>query len=88
MKGSKIRYEIIYKSTVRDMRKFYTKDFNDSTSYIVNKRKHPRKFYLECLDNYNQLKLQGLSNMLNIESETLTFELGSIIYPKEMFSSY
>lgn len=33
-----IRYEVIYKNLVRDLRKFYSKDFNDVTDFIKKKK--------------------------------------------------
>jgi hypothetical protein len=47
-----IRYEVIYKNLVRDLRKFYSKDFNEVTSYIQKKRKNSQLFFIECLRLY------------------------------------
>jgi len=41
LKTTSIRYEVIYKNLVRDLRKFYSKDFNDITDYIKKKKSMP-----------------------------------------------
>ena len=47
-----IRYEVIYKNLVRDIRKFFSKDFNEFTNYIRLKRKNDKNFYILCLQKY------------------------------------
>lgn len=49
LNSDKIRYEVIYKNLVRDVRKFYSKDFNECTDFIKKKRKNSNEFFLECL---------------------------------------
>jgi hypothetical protein len=41
LRTTQIRYEVIYKNLVRDLRKFYSKDFNDETDYIKKKKSMP-----------------------------------------------
>lgn len=50
LNSDKIRYEVIYKNLVRDVRKFYSKDFNECTDFIKKKRKNNNEFFLECLN--------------------------------------
>jgi hypothetical protein len=40
-----MRYEIIYRAILRDMRKYFVQDFNMQTDYIDNKRKRELGFY-------------------------------------------
>ena len=47
-----IRYEVIYKNLVRDIRKFFSKDFNDMTDFIKKKRKNTSGFFIDCLRSY------------------------------------
>ena len=49
LNSDKIRYEVIYKNLVRDVRKFYSKDFNECTDFIKKKRKNNNEFFIECL---------------------------------------
>lgn len=87
LKNSHIRYEVIYKNLVRDIRKYFSKDFNELTNFIKRKRKHDSNFYYECLVQYVSHKLENHRNFFGIPIETLVFHLGSLIYPKEMLRS-
>ena len=60
LKSDKIRYEVIYKNLVRDVRKFYSKDFNDCTDFIKRKRKNNKEFFLECLTQYIENKIGSI----------------------------
>jgi hypothetical protein len=60
LKSDKIRYEVIYKNLVRDVRKFYSKDFNDTTDFIRRKRKNSKEFFLECLAQYIESKIGNM----------------------------
>lgn len=40
LKSSTIRYEVIYKNLMRDMRKYFHEDFNETTNYIKAKKSH------------------------------------------------
>lgn len=44
-----IRYEVIYKNLVRDIRKFFSKEFNDFTEFIKKKRKNNNDFYVRSI---------------------------------------
>jgi len=61
-----IRYEVIYKNLVRDIRKFFSQDFNEVTDFIKRKRKNEKDFFINCLKSYietrigNQWKLMGI----------------------------
>ena len=84
LNSDKIRYEVIYKNLVRDVRKFYSKDFNECTDFIKKKRKNNNEFFLECLNLYIQQTIGNLRNSPGVSSESLAFNLGALIYPKEM----
>jgi len=62
-----LRSDVLYKTIVRDMRKFYTHEFNDETKYIKRKRYRNPEFYFECLNQYLGAQF----------SEYLTLVLGS-----------
>ena len=51
LRTTQIRYEVIYKNLVRDLRKFYSKDFNDETDYI-KKKKSMHNSYSQFLQIY------------------------------------
>ena len=84
-----IRYEVIYKNLVRDIRKFISKEFNSSTDYMRKKRKSSPQFYLDCLIQYvkDVIGIQ-IINCLDISVDDCVFICGSLIYPKEMLKLY
>ena len=88
LKSDKIRYEVIYKNLVRDVRKFYSRDFNDRTDFIKRKRKSGGEFFLQCLDAYIGERMGDLPKQLEVRREALAFNLGALIYPKEMLQLY
>lgn len=49
LENTNVRYEVIYKNIVRDLRKYYTKEFCRSTNYNRRKKRHTDTFYEECL---------------------------------------
>lgn len=88
-----LRYEVIYKNILRDLRKFYTADFNKMTDYIRKKRKLEPEYYLDCLRLYishrniiESAPLNGIA--MGTSLEALVFHLGSLIYPKDMLRCY
>jgi hypothetical protein len=78
-----IRYEVIYKNLVRDLRKFYSRDFNDVTEYIKKKKQVPQK-YNHFLEIYIRTKFSRELEQLGIPMKDMIFNLGSLVYPKEM----
>ena len=84
MRSMHIRYEVIYKNLLRDLRKYYTQEFNDHSDYA--KRKKCDEFsYLRLLREFvmSRFPAETLSR-LAISFEELVFCLGSLIYPKQM----
>lgn len=49
---NEIRYEVIYKNLIRDIRKYYSKEFNEETNYINEKRGHDEEFFIVALKHY------------------------------------
>lgn len=93
LKNIHLRYEVIYKNLLRDLRKFYIVDFNKATDYIRKKRRLPPAFYLDCLKAYVIEKrilesppMNGI--LMGTSIENLVFNLGSLIYPKDMLRCY
>lgn len=43
---------MIYKNLLRDFRKFFVLDFNQTTEYIKKKRRQEPRFYIHCLRMY------------------------------------
>jgi len=92
LRTTSIRYEVIYKNLVRDLRKFYSKDFNDVTEYIKKKKSMPEQYnyFLQCYvkAKFSQyLPTIGESPSGKQAADELVFNLGSLIYPKEMIKS-
>ncbi|CDW84084.1 UNKNOWN [Stylonychia lemnae] len=93
LSNKNLRYEVIYKNLLRDLRKFYLEDFNECTEYFKKKRRCDNSFLMECLKMYVAQK-----NIINCEpfpgkligtsEEKLIFCLGSLLYPKEMIKCY
>ena len=88
-----LRYEVIYKNLLRDLRKFYIVDFNKATDYIRKKRRLQPDYYFNCLKAYivekgimESAPFSAAKMGTNIES--IVFCLGSLIYPKDMLRCY
>lgn len=86
LRTTSIRYEVIYKNLVRDLRKFYSKDFNDVTEYIKKKKSMPEQYdyFLQC---YVKANFSKYLDAVGVTADELVFNLGSLIYPKEMIKS-
>eukprot|EP00347_Sterkiella_histriomuscorum_P007296 403349501 len=87
-----LRYEVIYKNILRDMRKYYLKDFNQFSNYNKKKKKLQPKEYQKLIRDYivsNQiLESEPIHGAyIGTSIDKLTFYLGSLIYPKSMIKS-
>jgi hypothetical protein len=49
---STIRSDVLYKTIMRDMRKFFSKDFNRHTMFIKRKRYKCEQYFFMCLKDY------------------------------------
>jgi hypothetical protein len=47
-----LRYDVIYKNLLRDFRRFFFYDFNDSTDYFRMKRRQIKNVLSVCLNQY------------------------------------
>ena len=47
LRSNTIRYEVIYKNLLRDVRKYYTFDFNEATGYHKRRKPFPEEQNLE-----------------------------------------
>ena len=52
----KIRVDVIYKTILRDMKKFFTNDFNKEINFISRTRRANRQFYVDCLKEYISIR--------------------------------
>ena len=93
LRNNTLRYEVIYKNLLRDLRKFYVADFNKASDFIRRKRRLQPTFYIESLKKYvldrNILKtLPFDAEKSGASVDSLVFNLGSLIYPKDMLRCY
>ncbi|CDW82643.1 UNKNOWN [Stylonychia lemnae] len=98
-KGNRyLRSDILYKSISRDMRKFYSKDFNAVTGFILIKNRREKQFFIRQIAVYLKYrfpelcsKFQDQNWIMNDETQQipndLIFFFGCLIYPKEMYKS-
>ena len=84
-----LRYEVIYKNLLRDLRKFFIHDLTRATPYSQKKRRSEPGFFHACLREY--LLLRGVAESGPLSAERmrvsfidLEFCLGALISPKEM----
>ena len=82
LKTTSIRYEVIYKNLVRDLRKYYSQDFNQMKLKRF-KKLEPSNF-TEVLEGYIKTTFSEQITRLKIPVADLIFNLGSLIYPKLM----
>ncbi|CDW79215.1 UNKNOWN [Stylonychia lemnae] len=91
-----LRSDVLYKTISRDMRKFYSKDFNAVTGFIIIKNRREKKFFLAQIEAYlkyrfpefhylldKRLQQSGSQTSENKINE-IVFFFGCLIYPKEM----
>lgn len=82
LKTTSIRYEVIYKNLVRDLRKYYSQDFNNMR--VTGSKKLDASNFNQHVENYVRVtfKRQIEGNCCSVDD--LIFNLGSLIYPKIM----
>ena len=51
------RKDVVLKTILRKMRKFYTGEFNKATKFIARKRTHKEDLYQECLLKFIEARL-------------------------------
>lgn len=82
LRTTSIRYEVIYKNLVRDLRKYYSHDFN--TMKMKRIKKLEANNFTEMLESYIKFTFKKQIETLKISVNDLIFNLGSLIYPKLM----
>lgn len=55
---STIRSDVLYKTIIRDMRKYFSKDFNSRTMFIKRKRYKCDQYFFLCLKEYITLRFE------------------------------
>jgi hypothetical protein len=92
------RADVVLKTILRQMRKTYLDEFNESTNFAKSYRFKDKTFYEESLTkfvttrflNYKvkvEVNKKGFSNKAPLPGD-LEFYLGSIFYPKHMKSTF
>ncbi|CDW84859.1 UNKNOWN [Stylonychia lemnae] len=79
VRDGSLRSDVLYKTIIRDMRKYYSLDLNGSTNFIKKKRHKDDKYFYECIFEYINQKfpyfqadLQNLQQ--NRDPPALTFK--------------
>lgn len=84
---------MIFKTVLRDMRKYYKSEFNSQTLYISRKRKKRPTYFRKILVKYIDQNLAHYTSqpavhpdprLTSTSSFSLHTALGSILYPKDM----
>lgn len=79
------RRDVVFKTIIRDMRKFYIEDFNKCTSYVKRKRYKRKDFYLTCVDEYINVEHIHEASLKNGRPiKDFNIYCGALIYPKEL----
>ena len=77
-----IRYEVVYKNLVRDIRKYFSNDLN-AMNIQQNRHCRPTEFS-QFLKLYTKYTLGDYAQKLGMDINVIVFNLGSIINPKTM----
>ena len=93
---STIRSDVLYKTIIRDMRKYFSKDFNTRTMFIKRKRYKCDQYFFMCLKEYLTNRFEEFGThviIFNKQTQTLKpaheyidliFFLGCLLYPKDI----
>jgi hypothetical protein len=91
---STIRSDVLYKTILRDMRKYFNKDFNMHTTFITTNRNKTGQYFFKCLKEYLALRFDVFGDNVFIENVytrtlspspeyiDLVLFLGCLLYPK------
>ena len=88
-----LRTDVLYKTIIRDMRKFYSKDFNEVTQFIKRKRYRDSAFFFKCLRQYLSIRFPEVFTLNSSEDHSIpperdfndfVFFLGCLLYPREL----
>ncbi|CDW86749.1 UNKNOWN [Stylonychia lemnae] len=98
-KGNRyLRSDILYKTISRDMRKFFSKDFNAVTGFILIKNRKENFFFLRQIGSYLQYRFPELYSKYQVQEKQINQDnnlifndlilfFGCLIYPKEVYKS-
>lgn len=79
------RRDVVFKTIIRDMRKFFISDFNECTGFVKRKRYKRKAFYLTCVEEYMEHPhIKGAAHKGNRLIKDFSIYLGAVIYPKEL----
>jgi hypothetical protein len=85
-----LRYEVIYKNLLRDMRKFYLQEFNMVTDFQTKKKKNGQDYYVKSVEAYLKLMkvLRPEDEERGVTSDSLLYNFSRFIYPKELNKAF
>ena len=86
LQSKTIRYEVIYKNLVRDIRKYFVADFN--AMICINDKPSGPGELAKVLTLYSSVTLKQYAVQLGLDLNELAFNLGSIVNPKIMLREY
>ena len=86
LQSKTIRYEVIYKNLVRDIRKFFVADFNGTT--CMEDKQSGRNEFTKIFTLYANITLKKFSDPLGLDLNELIFNFGSIVNPKIMLREH
>lgn len=86
LQSKTIRYEVIYKNLVRDIRKFFVADFN--AMICINDRPQGPGEFSKLLSLYTSVTLKQYSEKLGLDLNELILNFGSIVNPKLMLREW
>jgi hypothetical protein len=86
------RRDVIIKSILRALRRYYLKKFNALTQFMKNKRHNQESYFNECLDIFTEYLSQRDRTQKSEfnksdtvpNTSSIQFFLGSLFYPKVM----
>ena len=82
-----IRYEVIYKNLLRDLRRFYRDQFSDFKDLESNE-KESRNLLDLVLGLVQYIFKDELLERLGVQKSQIAFSIASLIFPKQMLREY
>ena len=88
-----MRTDILYKTIIRDLRRYYMSDFNNVTSYITKKRYKSKNYFFICIRRYLLKRFpEIIKHDLSDKNELIpkedlndfVFFMSCFLYPKEI----
>ncbi|CDW79396.1 UNKNOWN [Stylonychia lemnae] len=92
-----LRSDVLYKSILRDVKKYYTKDFNEATQFITLQSIKDLRCFVPLAASFLRQRFpefssqidprkwfQSTKDVMNIPDDFIFF-FGCLIYPKQMF---